>query len=162
MTAANVAVTPAVDGYPYAQNVALPALEGDIGAPLPTPYHRGAVVTIDLACQGAIPSQTTYLVVQTDNGSGQWVDLGAVVFTQTIGKQTYLLSVGFDQNALLVQTRQAGQVPTQGVSGAALGGRIRVVAKTSIGSSSSSSSAGPGQPPPAVMAAVSICLKGLR
>jgi hypothetical protein len=157
---ANASLPQAVDGYPYAQAVVLPPTEQDIGTPLACPYHRGCVVTVDLTCQGSIPSQTTYLVVQTDNGSGQWVDLGAVVFTGTKGSQTYLLACGFDANGLVTQTRQPGQVPTAGVSGVALGGRIRVTAKCSIGSSSSSSP-GPALPA-AVLATVLVSLKGLR
>jgi hypothetical protein len=165
MTYARNEITPEVDGYPYAVGVALPPAEQDIGAaPLTVPFHRGVTVTIDLVCQGSIPSNQTYLVVQTDNGSGQWVDLGAVVFTGTSGRQTYLLAVGFDQNGLVTQTRQTGQVPTAGVNAVAMGARIRVMAKCSIGSASSSSSpsAGQQQLPPAVLATVYVALKGLR
>jgi hypothetical protein len=160
---ANITPAPEIDGYPYAVAVQVPPVESDLGQPLPLPYHRGVVLTIDLVCQGQIPSQQTYLVAQTDNGSGLWIDLGSVVFAGTVGKQTYLLAVGFDQNGLVTQTRQTGQVPTAGVNPVAMGGRLRVVAKTSIGSSSSSSSpsAGP-QPPPAVVATVLISQKGIR
>lgn len=143
---ANATCKPGTDGIPYAVSVAMPALEGDLfnrpapaSSPIPVLYNMAVSASVELSVSGSPPSQTTYVVLQTDLGDGAWYDLAWCLWTGVAGSANFLLAAGIAGANSVQQTRQSGTAPaSSGSIQAPLGGRIRFVGKTSISTGSSS------------------------
>ncbi len=154
-TFANAVPIPFAGGVQYATAVVMPAAEADLyngvgGDPIQVPWGQGISAAVEFTALGAVSSQTSYVVMQTDFGDGIWFDIAWCVWTGTQGTANFLLSGGIAGNAALTQlggSRAAGAAPAaNGSSLCVLGNRIRFVGKASVtgGSLSSSSSAAPG------------------
>lgn len=172
----NVLANPMVDGILYASAVVVPAAEGALGNrgpaqqdPVPVLYNEAISAIVELTAQGAISSQTTYVVLQTDFGDGVWIDVAWLAWTGISGSATFLLAGGVAGANSFQQTRASGTAPspTNSSNQIPLGGRIRFVGKSTVNtssssSSSSSSSGGPAALTPGVLATIRFKLLGLR
>lgn len=162
-TFANAQATQLSGGAPYCLNHLMPAAEGSLsdapayqGDPVPLPFEQAIAAEVAFAAQGS-PSGVSvcYVVLQVDNGDGNWVDACWCNLTAVPGASptVFWLSVGLDAvNGVFQQARAVGTTPTPSNSSnpIALGARMRFVGKctlTASSSSSSSSSAGPGVTP---------------
>ncbi len=151
---ANINVTPAKDGLPYADAALMPALEADLFNrtalspydPIPILYEAAIVAAVEFSVQGTFTGNSCYVVLQTDLGDGVWFDLAWCISTLTSGTANFLLSAGVGGANSFQQTRASGTAPSSNSSNQCpLGGRVRFVGKASItGAGSSSSGAGPG------------------
>ncbi len=162
------------DGVRYCQRAVMPAAEGDLfndqgQDPFAIPYQEAISAKITFEVQGAVQTNATYVVMQTDFGDGLWYDVAWCNFSG-LAQLNFNLTAGVDAvNASTQQTRPVGTAPTPtlGANTVMLGGRIRFVGKATIttpGASSSAvaaspSSAGPGVLTPGVL--VTIRYKGL-
>lgn len=158
----NIALTPPVDGAPYAVNVLCPAAEGDVGSPLSVTFESFAGLVVELTPQN-VPSHTTYVILQTDYGDGVWIDCSWCTYTG-LGLGVFVLSGGSVVATSFQRTRTSGSAPSpaNGQNAIPLGGRVRVVAKSSLSSSSSSSSLSGGSAAPGVLITARLKLQGLR
>ncbi len=149
MTTANILTTAETDGILYSNVVPLTATEADLfggaGAnspdPIPTTYGAAILAVVQLAANGIITGNSTYLVMQMDLGDGVWVDMNWIVWTQVQGTAVFVFSNGVAGADTFQQSRNAGAVPNPQASGSnqlALGGRIRFVGKTLMTGGSSS------------------------
>lgn len=159
-TFANILPNQTTDGIPYALGKSLSSLEGDLyninpavpasAPPVPTLYAQALLAIVKLTLQNAVPQ--TYVVLQTDNGDNNWIDLAWLVTSQVTGTFTYALSSAGSGGYAVQQTRAAGTPPasTDG-NFLSLGARFRFVGATgvvtvpqsSLASRSSAASAGP-------------------
>jgi len=172
---ANAFSGPQSDGMPYCTNKAVPAAENDLynfqpsvppgKDPVEVLYGEAIVAIVVLTAAGSIQSQTTFIVLQTDLGGGNWIDVAWITWTGTTGSATFVLSGGAHGANAFQQDRATGTAPnpTSGSRQFPLGGRIRFVGKSSINataqaSSSSSSSAGG----PSISCTIRHKLLGLR
>jgi hypothetical protein len=170
-TFANVNPGPSTDGLKYCSNAVIPAVESGLADstlqgydPIPVPYEVAVVATVELSAGANIGSNSTYIVLQTDVGSGQWYDLAWILWTGTGGQANFLLSAGVG-GANVITQRTVGTAPAgSGSNQAPLGSRIRFVGKSTITGVASSSSAvsSPGNVPSHVTATIRYKLVGLR
>lgn len=160
---ANANATPLTGGAPYAINHVMPAAEGSLsdqppyqGDPVPLPFEQAISAEVAFTAQGSLSGVSVcYVVLQVDQGDGNWVDAAWANLTAVPGATptVFWLSVGLDAvNGVFQQTRPVGTTPTpnNGSNPIALGARMRFVGKCTLAassSSSSSSSAGPGVTP---------------
>lgn len=151
---ANVADTLQSSGFPYAIDTALPAAEADLfnlssplpyRTPIPIKYAQAISAFVRLSVSGAIVSNTSYVVLQTDLGDDYWIDVAWCRWTGTSGETLFVLSAGVDGANSVQQTRAVGTAPgTDGSRQMPLGDRVRFVGKAAITTSGvSSSGAGP-------------------
>lgn len=154
--AGTIIPTAPTDGVTYANSVPLTANEADlfggVGAqaldPVPTIWGQTVLAIVQLKVSGSIATDSAYVVMQTDNGDGVWIDVAWIVSTLTVGAQTFVLcggNLGSANNAFQ-QSRAAGTAPgSNGSNAMPLGGRIRFVGKATT--TGGSSSAAPGVAP---------------
>jgi hypothetical protein len=161
MTFANAAALGATDGFLYCQAAPVPGLESDLGSPLSIPYGQAVAASVELSAVGALSSNQTYIVLQTSVG-GAWYDVAWATFSALVGSFNCLLTGGAPVGAAVPQSRAAGSPPAgNGANQCVLGGAIRFVGKSSLGTGSSSSSGGPGAAPQ-VLCTVRLHVVGLR
>ena len=169
---ANAKVAVLTGGLLYSDNVLLPAAEGDItslGAmqdwPVPVPYGAAVVAEVALSVQGSINSNTSYVVLQSGMGDGNWYDLAWCAWTGVTDSTLFLLYAGIDAAGSFQQSRATGTAPTpaNGGNSCPLLGQIRFVGKSTVNATgSSSSSAGGTWIAPGVRATVRVKIRGLR
>ncbi len=164
MTFANAQATQLTGGAPYCLNHLMPAAEGSLsdvpayqGDPVPLPFEQAIAAEVAFSAQGGVSAiSVCYVVMQTDQGDGNWVDLAWCNLTSLPGASptVFWLSAGLDAtNGVFASVRAVGTTPTPSNSSnaIALGARLRFVGKASVSGSSSSSSpsssAGPGVTP---------------
>ena len=129
--------------------------------PVCIPYKGSILAVVTLALNVNVSSNTAYVVMQTDLGDGNWIDVAWCVWTGKSSSATFALSSNENSSNAVQQTRVAGTAPAANGSNAMqLGGRIRFVGAASIGQGSSSSSA--GQLSPIVSASIRYKTLGLR
>jgi hypothetical protein len=138
--------TPQLDGLLYANAAVLPAVEADLGngagslaPPLSVQYARAVTAEIQLTIAGGPASNTTYIVLQTDFGDGNWIDLAWLKTTSTSnGTTTWLLTGGQWSANALQQSRASGTPPgPTGSNALPLGGRIRFTGQAALTGGSS-------------------------
>lgn len=151
MAFANITPAENADGLVYADATPLTAQEADLYNktvranvdPATVVYGQSILAIVVFAVTGSISSNTSYVVMQTDLGGGNWVDIAWCLFTGTTGTQVNALSNGIAGANSFRQSRASGSAPaSDGSNQCQLGGRIRFVGKSTIGGSSSSSSSG--------------------
>ena len=156
---ANAQATQLTGGAPYAVNHVMPAVEGSLsdvpsyqGDPVPLPFEQAISAEVAFSTQGSVPGiSACYVVMQTDQGDGNWADLAWCNLTSVPGANptVFWLSAGLDAtNGVFQQSRTQGTTPTPANSSnaIALGARLRFVGKASLSSGSSSSSSSSGAP----------------
>lgn len=161
---ANIRPQVRFDGLLVADNVLMPAAEGELNNnfpidryPIPVGRTQAAFATVRFITQGSITSNTTYVVMQTDMGDDVWVDLAWCRWTGTVANGgtpsasnpaiVFCLSTIAWGAAALQASRVLGQDPgASNTNALPLGGRIRFTGKSTLvgGSASSSSSGFPG------------------
>ncbi len=149
------------DGVVYALNVTLPAVEADLGVPVPMTYSRALMAVVEFAFQGLFVG-SAYVVLQTDVGDGVWID---VAWCSTGGAANFAMNASADEaNAVVQQSRTANSTPSPltGSNPIALGARFRFTGKGIAGTSSSSSSSSSGAPGTAAVVTIRYKLTGLR
>lgn len=163
-------VGPNSDGVKYAVSTPITTTEADLfnqAAPNPDPIPviegQACFATVVLTAQGGVLLDNSYVVMQTDLGDGNWIDVAWIVWTGLSGSAVFALSGGVAGSNGLQQTRAAGTAPSSnGSNQIPLGGRVRFVGKATLtlsGSSGSSISPGlEGQ----VTASIRYKLLGLR
>ncbi len=179
---ASGARTPRYDGIIYADGTGLiPAAEGDLSTintntqltPLPVDAGAAVLAVVKLTVQGSISSNVSYVVLQTSlgNADDQWIDVAWCNFTGitpgSAGAGIFVLSGGVAGANSFQQSRAVGSAPSgNSFNQFPLGGRIRIVGKTTVVAtgSSSSSSSGHGIPwvTPGVLASIRVKIMGLR
>ena len=164
----NVLAVPPIDGVKYAVNVPLTSTEADIynqliAHPVPVLYNQSAEAIVTFTAQGALASDTAYVVMQTDMGDNNWVDVAGCVWNGVTGQAAFTLSSVVAGALAIQQTRAAGTPPAGNFANAMmLGGRIRFVGKATTGTGSSSSSSSSGAVFPQILATVVYRMLGLR
>ena len=146
----NITPTAGWDGVLYSVAVPLTSTEADLWGgtgvqsidPAVVNYGQALVAIIQLAINGLVVGNTTYVILQTDFGDGVWVDVAWVMWTGNQGSAVFVMTAGgmASVNTAFQQTRQSGQSPSSaaGANVLALGGRIRFVGKSIfVGGSSS-------------------------
>ena len=157
-TYANVSPAPLKDGSPYCRGVVIPAAEGDLynvspphpmGAPpICEPYGQCVIASVELSTTALVTSETSYVILQGDQGDGVWFDLAWLNWSGK-GQANFLLFAGNYTSGAVQQTRPAGTAPSPSLGSiqCPLTGRFRFVGKATVnagvagGASSSSSSA---------------------
>jgi hypothetical protein len=161
------AVPALTDGLFYCVNKSLSGAEVDLfnqngPDPVPVLYNEAILAVVQFTSQGGLASASSYVILQTDLGDGNWIDVAGVVWTGT-GTVLFAMSGGVAGNNVLQQTRAVGTAPGTNFSNQmCLGGRIRFVGKGTTSSSSSSSSSSSGSLPPAILCSIKYKLLGLR
>ena len=166
---ANIKPTAQTDGILYANATPLTAQEADlwntlIDDPVPVLYNQSVEAIVLLAVvSGPLLSNTSYVIMQTDNGDGVWVDVAGIIWKGITASAIFSLSGGAFSGNAIQQTRNAGIAPAANFSNQIpLGGRIRFVGSAAISTSSSSSSSSPVVAPPGVTATIRYKFLGLR
>lgn len=161
---ANAQLNQPKDGWPYCLNVPLMNQEADLTTlafqfqPLPVSFGQSFMATVLLMAQGSVPAETCYVVAQTSNDNSNWIDVAWLVSTITTGTQLWVLSGGGQLNNALQQTRQANTAPgSSGSNAIPLGGSLRFVGRTTLGSSSS-----PSGTLAAILATINVKIMALR
>jgi hypothetical protein len=152
VTYANVIPTAGSDGVLYSNSVPLTTTEADVGDSLVTPspiaveYGQVIVAVVKLAINGIVVGSNAYVVMQSDAGDGNWVDVAWCVTTFNQGSVIFVLCGGGlgAMNNAFQQSRQVGAFPsTTGSNVVPLAGRVRFVGKaTAVGGSSSTPGTG--------------------
>jgi len=149
MALANIVPTAGSDGIPYCTNVPLTTTEAHLGdlikSPDPIAVEYGQVIeaVVRFTVNGLLTGNLTYVVLQTDMGDGNWIDVAWIVSTLSQGTATFVIAAGGlgIWNTVIQQSRTVGQPPTpqsNGSNAIPLGGRVQFVGKaTSTGGSSS-------------------------
>lgn len=138
-TFANTTPSAMTDGLDYATAKVLTGTESslqDEGVydPVPVAFGMGVFAIVRLTIAGGPSGNTSYVVLQTDLGDGQWVDVAWVVTTETAnGTLTFALSGGAWASNAVAQTRASGTAPgSNGSNSIPLGGRFRIVGKATL------------------------------
>jgi hypothetical protein len=155
---ANIDLTTPTDGVPYCVNALLPGVEADLynipgldDSPICIPYGHHVSADVLFTAVGLASDAGAYVVLQTDWGDGNWVDLtwaNTTISGTTTDLFAFFVGDSADPNLVVHQTRQAGTTPTpsnsQNLIG--LGGRFRFVGKaaTTLVTQSSGSSIAEG------------------
>jgi hypothetical protein len=122
---------------------ALPATEADLGAPFENPYVQAIAASVVLTVAGSPGSVTAYVVLQTDAGDGQWVDLSWAKLTANAnGASLFWLSAGAGSGSVggdtFQQSRANGTAPAATGSNAAVPGpRFRFTGQAAVSGGSS-------------------------
>jgi hypothetical protein len=130
--------TPAAltDGIVYANSIVMPTANADtdLGTPIPVAYNQAALAEVFLTIAGGPATNSTFVVMQTDMGDGNWIDVAWMVTTATAnGTLIFFLSGGVAGAGAFQQTRVAGAAPaSNNANQMPLGGRIRFVGKTAL------------------------------
>lgn len=171
---ANIFPAARADGTPYAVGTPLTAQEADLFNqtardnldPVAVDYNESISAVVQLTAQGALTTNSSYVVMQTDlNGDGVWIDMAWCVWTGISGTAVFYLSGGVAGANSFQQSRAAGSAPaSNGSNQCQMGGRIRFVGKATTGQSSSSSSSSSGTPAvvPGVVCTIKYKQKGVR
>ncbi len=170
MAASPYAISPQparFDGLLYSVNYTMPAAEGDLYnansypiLPIPVDAGVAALAVVEFETTITLTSNVTYVVLQTDLGNvntpvvqgaldKHWIDVAWCVWTGVAGPALFVLSGGVAGANSFQQTRPVGTAPSSSsYNQFPLGGRVRIVGKSTIsGTGNSSSSAGlPGVP----------------
>jgi len=163
---ANAAMAQLLDGIIYSNLVPLTNQEVDLSTqatpygfdPLPVKFGQAFHAGVLLTTQGSVPAETCYIVAQTGNDNVNWIDLAWIVSTITTGSQYFVLTGGGFGNNALQQTRAVNTAPgSSGSNAIPLGGLLRFVGRTTLGSSSS-----PSGTIAAVLATITCKILGLR
>ena len=153
-TFASTKIGPLSDGVVYASNFLLPAQEGSLYSsipgqtldPIPTLFTQAVIAVITFQAFNVLTDQASYVILQSDNGDGNWLDLSWATFT-AIGGSTgrFVLAAGAFAANSFQQVRQPGTPPSpaNGSNSCPLGGRLRFVGQTNATTSGSSASSGP-------------------
>jgi hypothetical protein len=149
VTFANATLTTPTDGIPYATGKVLPSTEADLAnvtaldepTPVPLTYHAALLVLVKLVIAGGPASNTTYVVLQTDTGDGNWLDLAWCVTTSVSnGTLLFFFSAGVAGANAVAQTRANGSAPVStGSNQAVLGARFRVIGQATLSGGTSPS-----------------------
>jgi|SRR5215831_21124009 len=141
---------PITDGALYCNNELVPAAEASLFNlasppffdPVPVLYGEAVFAIVELSANGAITSETTYVVMQTALSDETWIDMAWCTWSGTTGAANFVLTGGVAGANAFQQTRATGTAPTPllGSNQAPLGGRLRFVGKSTVNASSSSSS----------------------
>lgn len=166
------------DGVPYCTAAPIPAAEGSLFNlssppffdPVAVLYGEAVQAVVQLSLQGAIGSQSSYVVMQTDLGDDVWIDVAWLSWSSgPTGTATFVLSGGVAGANSFQQSRSVGTAPSppNDARQFPMGGRLRFVGKATITASSSSSSSSArssGAPAvtPAVLATIKYKQLGLR
>lgn len=165
-TFANTTPIAVKDGVVYASSVPLTSSEADVynGSaldgqdPVSIVYGQAIVVIVKFVVGGSIVGNSSYIVMQTDLGDGNWIDVAWCFSNINQGSESHVLcggGVGSINNAFR-QSRQSGAVPTPQADGSnamPLGGRVRFVGKGVMTGGSS------GAPGSAAQVAVTVTYK---
>lgn len=147
-TYANIVPTAGSDGVPYCTSVPLTTTEAALGDllksldPIPLLEGQELIASIALSVNGFAQGANSYIVMQTEYGDSNWVDVAWIVSPLNQGTAKFWVSGGGRgaMNNAAQQTRQSGQFPnpqTSGSNAVPLGGRVRFVGKTTfVGGSS--------------------------
>ena len=169
MAFANASPTTVMDGRPYSTEKVMPAAEGQLynqsggSNTIGVGAGEAALVTIVFTACGNPLTNTTYAVLQTRlRDTDVWVDVAWCVWTGTAGQAIFILSGGVAGANAVQNTRASGTAPgSNGSNQIPLGGQIRIVGKSTLGSQNPSSS--PFQAAPQqVTATIAVKLLGLR
>lgn len=151
---ASTTIGPLSDGAVYAQNLLLPAQEGDLYStvpgqafdPVPTLYAQAMFAIVEFSAYNVLTDTACYVVLQTQLGDGQYIDLSWVTFN-AIGnsKGVGVLTAGAFAGSGFMQTRQPGTPPSpaNGSNSCPLGGQLRFIGQGNFTASQSSASSGP-------------------
>ena len=132
-TFASITPTTEKDGIAYCTSAPVTTTEADLGTPISLIYHQALVASVALALGGT--TSPTYIVLQTDLGDGNWIDVAWLTTTDTTGTDLFLLSAGVAGANAAAQTRAAGTGPSSnGSNQVPLGARFRFVGKTGANS----------------------------
>jgi hypothetical protein len=160
-TYANIVPAAVTDGAPYTvPATAIPATNADNdlafpagNSPIPVSFGASIEAEVTLAYTGSPATSSTFVVMQTDLGDGNWIDVAWIVDTSTSGTITFFLSGGVGGAGAVKQSRTAGAAPASNSSNQMpLGGRIRFVGRATF----------TGGATPAVTALIRYKLLGLR
>lgn len=148
-------ITPAAEtnGIPYATGTVLTSLETDLynqlnpapplAAPVCLTFQQALVASVAFTINSATPQ--TYVVLQTDTGDGNWIDVAWCVTALTSGSLLYCLSAGIAGANAILQSRKGGTAPAaNGSNQLPLGARFRFVGATGVFSSQVASSLASG------------------
>jgi hypothetical protein len=175
----SITIPAQADGQVYALNMTIPAAEGDLYNalpvgdvnqpdldPRPVIYGAACLAIVQLWTTGSIPSNSTYVVLQTDMGDNVWVDVAWLTWSGTAPAASpaiFALSGGVSGSNSFQQRVTGNQpVPNLGANQITLGGRVRFVGKSTIGSGSSSSSSSSGTIVAQALCTIRYKLLGLR
>lgn len=143
-TYAGTAITPEVGGTSYADATPLTTTEADLNNvtsnPISIPWGQAVQAVVKFTVTGFPAGNSTYVVMQTDMGDGNWIDVAWCMHTGTQGSATFVLSGGVAGNNAFQQTRQANSPPNPQANGSnamVLGGRIRFVGRSQFTGGSS-------------------------
>jgi hypothetical protein len=141
---ANINVTASTDGLPYTSPaLAIPATAADndlfnqpspVQGPVPVRANQAVVALVQLTIAGGPATNNAYVVLQTDMGDGNWMDVAWIVTAVvTNGVLNFELSGGVAGSNALALTRAAGTAPgSNGSNQIPLGGRIRFVGRAQL------------------------------
>jgi hypothetical protein len=157
------------DGVLYCKGFLVQGAEGDLfngqgQAPVAIPYHEAVSAEVFLTVQGVLLSNTTYILLQTDFGDGNWFDVAWSTWTGIAGNAFFYLSAGVAGSNSFQQSRAVGAAPSpvNGSNQCCLGGRIRFAGKSTFTGGVVSSSSGMPGITNGVLATIRYRLLGLR
>jgi hypothetical protein len=150
---ASILAAPPSDGLLYCKSALLPAAEADLYDPgtagqpydpVPMPYHAVCVASVVLSAVNLTANTGSYVVLQTDLGSGDWFDVCWSNWTGTSGSAAFLFYGSIQTAGAFQQTRAVGTAPSPavGTNAIPLGGRIRFTGKGSYSVNGGSPSPG--------------------
>ena len=160
----SAALATQADGLLYADNVLVPAAEGDLSTvvasqglkqtPVPVLYASHVIASVVFSYAGNIGSQVTYVVMQTSMNGNHWFDLAWLTDTNIAAPAGSYVAYALESaryGPASLRNRASGVAPSPANSYNTLGlmGLIRFVGKntTTFGTSSSSQSLTPGTVP---------------
>lgn len=144
VTYANIDPKTPTDGAPYSTAFTVPSTNADndlfnatgegVSSPVGLPYNQAVLAEVLLTIAGGPATNSTFVILQTDLGDGNWLDVAWVVTTSTTnGNLLFFLSGGVAGSNAIAQTRTAGAAPAaNGSNQVPLGGRIRFVGRASL------------------------------
>ena len=147
-TYANIIPTASLDGIIHVSSKVMPSLEVTLfnrasppfADPIPVIYNQAVQAIVQFSITGDPDTNISYVVLQTDLGDGQWVDVAWVRWTATTGTAVFAMGGGVAGANAFQQSRAIGTAPgSSGSNQIPLGGRIRFTGKASLGTSASSS-----------------------
>jgi hypothetical protein len=152
-TFAPIQIAKEADGIVYSQGELMPAAEADLvtvlgppsQSPIVVPYHAAIVAAVELSITPGYSTNSTYVVLQSDLGDGNWFDLAWCVWTGVTTSANFLLSAGVGGANAFQQSRAVGTAPSgSGSNQCPLGGRVRFVGKSALTGTPASSSGSSG------------------
>lgn len=149
MTVANITPTAPIDGVVYAASVPITTTEATLGdateitTSIPITYGQTIVALVELAINGFVTGNSTFVFMQTEIGEGNWVDVAWCFFNSTQAPGKFVLcggGLGAMNNAFNA-SRNSNSAPATQASGSnqmPLGGRVRFTGFTRMTGGSSS------------------------